>query len=78
MAKWLASGVDILILDEPTRGVDVNAKQVIHNVVKDYVAKEDSVILLSSRSSGGSRTCRQSSDPSRGSHHWHDPEEGYD
>lgn len=34
MAKWLAAGVDILILDEPTRGVDVNAKQVIHNVVK--------------------------------------------
>lgn len=48
MAKWLASGVDILILDEPTRGVDVNAKQVIHNVVKDYVAKGNSVILLSS------------------------------
>jgi ABC-type sugar transport system ATPase subunit len=48
MAKWLASGVDILILDEPTRGVDVNAKQVIHNVVKDYVSKGNSVILLSS------------------------------
>lgn len=48
MAKWLASGVDVLILDEPTRGVDVNAKQVIHNVVKDYVSKGNSVILLSS------------------------------
>ena len=48
MAKWLAAGVDILILDEPTRGVDVNAKQVIHNVVKDYVSKGNSVILLSS------------------------------
>lgn len=48
MAKWLASEVDILILDEPTRGVDVNAKQVIHNVVKDYVSKGNSVILLSS------------------------------
>ncbi len=48
MAKWLASGADILILDEPTRGVDVNAKQTIHNVIKDYVSKGNSVILLSS------------------------------
>lgn len=48
MAKWLASGVDILILDEPTRGVDVNAKQAIHNVVKNFVAQGKSVVLLSS------------------------------
>ena len=46
MAKWLAAGVDILILDEPTRGVDVNAKQVIHNVIMGSVSKGNSVILL--------------------------------
>ena len=48
IVKVLYRGADILILDEPTRGVDVNAKQVIHNVVKDYVSKGNSVILLSS------------------------------
>lgn len=48
MAKWLATDVDILILDEPTRGVDVNAKQTIHDVVKTYVRKGNSCILLSS------------------------------
>ncbi len=48
MAKWLAADVDILILDEPTRGVDVGAKQTIHDAVKKFVAKGNSVILLSS------------------------------
>lgn len=48
MSKWLASGVDILILDEPTRGVDVGAKQIIHDVIKEYVAKGHACILLSS------------------------------
>lgn len=48
MAKWLAADVDILILDEPTRGVDVNAKQVIHDAVKNYVSKGNACILLSS------------------------------
>ena len=31
MAKWLATDADVLILDEPTRGVDIGAKQTIHN-----------------------------------------------
>ena len=48
MAKWLAANVNILILDEPTRGVDVNAKQTIHNAVRKFVARGNSVILLSS------------------------------
>lgn len=48
MAKWLASGVDILILDEPTRGVDIGAKQIIHEVVRNYVKQGHACILLSS------------------------------
>ena len=48
MAKWLAADVDVLILDEPTRGVDVNAKQIIHNVVKKYVEEGHAAILISS------------------------------
>jgi len=48
MAKWLAADVDILILDEPTRGVDVSAKATIHNAVRRFVQQGKSVILLSS------------------------------
>lgn len=48
MAKWLATDVRVLILDEPTRGVDVGAKQTIHQAVLDYAAKGNAVILLSS------------------------------
>lgn len=48
MAKWLAADVDILILDQPTRGVDVGAKQIIHEAVHDFVKTGRSVILLSS------------------------------
>ena len=48
MAKWLAADVDILILDEPTRGVDVGAKQVIHDAIRRFTETGRSVILLSS------------------------------
>ena len=48
MAKWLAADVDILILDEPTRGVDVGAKQVIHEAIRRFTDSGRSVILLSS------------------------------
>ena len=48
MAKWLAADVEILILDEPTRGVDVGAKQVIHDAVRKFTESGRSVILLSS------------------------------
>jgi ABC-type sugar transport system ATPase subunit len=45
MAKWLAAAGDILILDEPTRGVDVGAKAEIHAWV-DRLASEGRAILL--------------------------------
>ncbi len=48
MAKWLATDVNVLILDEPTRGVDIGAKQIIHQAVLDYAARGNAVILLSS------------------------------
>ena len=48
MAKWMAADVDVLILDEPTRGVDINAKQVIHNEVHKYVSEGNAAILISS------------------------------
>ena len=48
LAKWLAAQVKILILDEPTRGIDVNAKGEIYRLICDYVAAGGSVILISS------------------------------
>ncbi|GMU24517.1 MAG: ribose import ATP-binding protein RbsA [Phycisphaerae bacterium] len=45
MAKWLASECDILLIDEPTRGVDVGAKAEIHALI-DELAKEGTAILL--------------------------------
>lgn len=46
IAKWLAAGCDILIIDEPTVGVDVGAKAHIHRLIRDLAAKEKRSILL--------------------------------
>ena len=45
LAKWLAANAKVLILDEPTRGVDVGAKAEIHALI-DRLAREGSAILL--------------------------------
>ena len=49
IAKWLAAGCDVLIIDEPTVGVDIGAKEYIHNLIWK-LAKEDrkAIILISS------------------------------
>jgi len=48
MAKWLASGCDILMLDEPTRGVDVGAKAELHAWIDEQVSNGCAVLLISS------------------------------
>jgi ribose transport system ATP-binding protein len=48
MAKWLATDPEVLILDEPTRGVDVGAKVVIHTAIAELANRGKSVILISS------------------------------
>ncbi len=48
LAKWLAAGCRILILDEPTRGVDVGAKAEIHALIDELASKGSGVILISS------------------------------
>jgi ABC-type sugar transport system ATPase subunit len=48
LAKWLAARCSILILDEPTRGVDVGAKAEIHALVDELAARGSGVILISS------------------------------
>jgi ABC-type sugar transport system ATPase subunit len=48
LAKWLAAKCRILILDEPTRGVDVGAKAEIHALVDELAAAGTAVLLISS------------------------------
>lgn len=48
LGKWLCANCDILILDEPTRGVDVGAKEEIFQAVTDLAEKGKSVIFISS------------------------------
>ncbi len=48
LAKWLAADCDILIFDEPTRGIDVGAKHEIYKLMNDLVASGKSIIMISS------------------------------
>ena len=48
LARWLAVGAKFLILDEPTRGVDVNAKAEIHQLIKQMADAGMTVIVVSS------------------------------
>jgi ribose transport system ATP-binding protein len=48
VAKWLASNPQILILDEPTRGIDVGAKAEIHHLIAKLAEEGLSVIIISS------------------------------
>ena len=48
VSKWLNSNPDILIMDEPTRGIDVGAKREIYEIINDLVAQGKAVVLISS------------------------------
>ncbi|MDD5018642.1 MAG: sugar ABC transporter ATP-binding protein, partial [Eubacteriales bacterium] len=48
LAKWLAADAKILILDEPTRGIDVGAKQEFYNLIKGLADSGVAVIMISS------------------------------
>ena len=48
LAKWLATNVDILIFDEPTKGVDVGAKAEIYALMEEFAAEGKSIIMISS------------------------------
>ncbi len=48
LAKWLITKPSILILDEPTRGVDVGAKAEVHRIISDLATKGLAIILISS------------------------------
>ena len=48
LAKWMFADPDVLILDEPTRGIDVGAKYEIYCIINSLVADGKSVIMISS------------------------------
>ncbi len=48
IAKWLIKNSDILIFDEPTRGIDVGAKSEIYTLMNDLAARGKSIIMISS------------------------------
>ncbi|MDR3336447.1 MAG: sugar ABC transporter ATP-binding protein [Treponema sp.] len=48
IAKWLDNAPELLILDEPTRGVDVGAKQEIYTIIKNLADSGVSIIVVSS------------------------------
>ena len=48
LAKWMFAEPDVLILDEPTRGIDVGAKYEIYSIINELVANGKSVIMISS------------------------------
>jgi ribose transport system ATP-binding protein len=48
LAKWLAMNPELLIFDEPTRGIDVGAKQEIYEIMNDLANKGKAIIMISS------------------------------
>lgn len=48
LARWLSTECDILLLDEPTRGIDVGAKQEIYQIIDECTLNGSSVLVVSS------------------------------
>src|SRR5262249_30717425 len=48
IAKWLAAGVDILLIDEPTVGIDIGTKTAIHELIAEITHGGVSILLISS------------------------------
>lgn len=48
LAKWLATAPRVLILDEPTRGVDVGARYEIYTIIKELAQQGNTIIMISS------------------------------
>jgi methyl-galactoside transport system ATP-binding protein len=48
VSRWLANDPDILIMDEPTRGIDVGAKHEIYEIMEDLAEQGKAIIMISS------------------------------
>ena len=47
LARWLGKGSDILVLDSPTRGIDVKVKQAIYALMSELTSQGKSIIMIS-------------------------------
>jgi ribose transport system ATP-binding protein len=48
LAKWLAANADVLIMDEPTRGIDVGAKVELYELMNQFTARGGGILMISS------------------------------
>jgi len=48
LSRWLATGPKVLILDEPTQGIDVGAKAEVHRLIVDLAAQGMAILMISS------------------------------
>jgi ribose transport system ATP-binding protein len=48
LAKWLASTAKVMIFDEPTRGIDVEAKASIHDLLRGLANEGAAILMISS------------------------------
>jgi ribose transport system ATP-binding protein len=48
LAKWLLSGARVMVLDEPTRGVDVGARQEIYQIIRELASEGVAIVIVSS------------------------------
>ena len=48
LARWLVHGVEVLLLDEPTRGVDVGARAEIYSLIRRLAAQGTAIVVVSS------------------------------
>ncbi len=48
LSKWLASGAEVFLFDEPTRGIDVEAKARIHDIIRGLTKSGVAVLMVSS------------------------------
>jgi ribose transport system ATP-binding protein len=48
LAKWLATEPKVMVMDEPTRGIDVGAKRAVYEVMRDLTARGIAILMISS------------------------------
>jgi ribose transport system ATP-binding protein len=66
LAKWMARGPTVLLLDEPTRGLDIRAKRDVHDVVRQLAAEGKGIIVSSSEAEEIGTLCHRALVLSRG------------
>jgi ABC-type sugar transport system ATPase subunit len=67
LSKWMAKSPTVLLLDEPTRGLDIKAKRDVHDVARKLAAEGKGVIVSSSEADEIAALCHRALVLSRGS-----------